>query len=367
MRCYKNDGMGNFSLDVEATPHVSGNFSCIVPCDFDEDGDLDLFIGARSVPSHYGLVPSSFLLLNNGNGTWSNVTTEEFGRLGMVTGAVTSDVDKDGDKDLIVVGDWMPVTIFENTPGALTKKGIIKDSFGWWSSIVVKDLDGDGNDDFILGNWGLNSKLRASTEKPLKLYIKDFDRNGSADKILEWYPSADSMAFPFISKDDITKYIPQLQQKIPSYAEYGKMTYQQLFDESQRQGALELRTTTLASAILWRDEAGFRLEALPHEAQVAPVYSIVAEDLDRDGIVDILLFGNEYGLKPELGRLDANRGVFLKGDGNKKYHALTAGESGLFITGQVRDSRLIDGADGERKLIISRNNEEALLFFIQKP
>jgi len=366
MRAYKNDGKGSYSLDVESTPHVTGNLSCIVPCDFDEDGDEDLFLGARSVPSHYGLIPSSFLLLNNGNGTWSNVTTEEFGKLGMVTGAVASDVDKDGDQDLIVVGDWMPVTIFENTPGALTRKGIIKDSFGWWSSIIAQDLDGDGNEDFILGNWGLNSKMRASTEKPLKMYVKDFDRNGSVDKILEWYPSADQVAYPFISKDDITKYIPQLQQKIPNYAAYGKMTYEQLFDESQRQGALELRTTTLESAILWREDTGFRLEALPREAQVAPVYSILSEDLDRDGIMDILLFGNDFGLKPELGRMDANRGVFLKGDGNKKYHALTANQSGLFITGQVRDSRLIDGANGDKKLIITRNNEAALLFQLQK-
>jgi enediyne biosynthesis protein E4 len=365
MRAYKNDGKGNFSLDVESTPHVSGNLSCIVPCDFDADGDEDLFIGARSVPSHYGLVPSSFLLLNNGNSTWSNVTTEEFGRLGMVTGAVTSDVDKDGDQDLIVVGDWMPITIFENTPGALTKKGIIKNSFGWWSSIIAKDLDGDGNEEFILGNWGLNSKMRATAEKPLKLYLKDFDRNGSVDKILEWYPSGDTVAYPFISKDDITKFIPQLQQKIAKYADYGNMTYAQLFDESQRQGALELRTTTLESSILWRDDSGFRLEALPFEAQVAPVYSILSEDMDGDGIMDILLFGNHYGLKPEMGRMDANRGVFLKGDGNKKFHALTASESGMFITGQVRDSRLIEGANGEKRLIISRNNEAALLFQLQ--
>ncbi|MDZ7606989.1 MAG: VCBS repeat-containing protein [Cyclobacteriaceae bacterium] len=362
MRSFKNDGKGSFSPDVESTPHVSGNLSCIVPSDFDADGDMDLFLGARSVPSHYGLVPSSFLLLNNGNGTWSNVTTEEFGRLGMVTAAVTSDVDKDGDLDLVVVGDWMPVTIFENTPGALTKKGIIKDSFGWWSSIIVKDLDGDGNDDFVLGNWGLNSKMRATAENPLKLYMKDFDRNGSVDKILEWYPSADQIAYPFISKDDLTKNIPQLHQKIAKYADYGKMTYAQLFDDSQRQGALELRTTTLESAILWRDDSGFRLEALPLEAQAAPVYSILSEDMDGDGIMDILLFGNHYGLKPEMGRLDANRGVFLKGEGNKKFHALTASESGLFITGQVRDSRLIEGADGKRNLIVSRNNESALLF-----
>ena len=357
MRCYTNDGKGNFSINVESTPHVSGNLSCIVPCDFDSDGDLDLFLGARSVPTHYGLVPSSYLLLNNGNGTWSNVTTEEFGRLGMVTGAVTSDFDNDGDKDLIVVGDWMPVTIFESTPGALTKKGIIKDSFGWWSSITATDLDGDGDEDFVLGNWGLNSKLKASVARPLKLYVKDFDHNGSVDKILEWYPSADTIAYPLISKDDITKNIPQLDQKIRSYADYGKMTYRQLFDEKQREGALEFKANYLESAILWRDETGFRLEALPREAQVSPVYSIVTDDIDKDGIVDILLFGNLYGLKPEIGRMDANVGVFLKGESKGKYTTLSTTESGLFVTGQVRDSRIISDSGGNKVLIISRNND----------
>jgi enediyne biosynthesis protein E4 len=244
MRLYENDGKGNFSLNIQATPQVGGNLSCIVPTDIDGDGDIDLFIGARSVPGHYGLVPSSFVLLNAGNGFWMNITTEEFGKLGMVTGAVWSDIDHDGDPDLIVVGDWMPVTVFENTPGVLKKKIEIDNSHGWWSAIVSKDLDNDGDEDFILGNWGLNSKFKASQEKPLKLHVKDFDRNGKVEQILEWYPEADDVAYPFVSKDELVKFLPQTAQSIKSYKDFGSLTYQQLFTEEQRRGALQLTTTT---------------------------------------------------------------------------------------------------------------------------
>ncbi len=362
MRLYENDGHGNFSLNIQSTPHVSGNLSCIAPCDFDKDGDMDLFIGARSVPGHYGLVPSSFLLQNNGDGIWVNLTTEEFGRLGMVTAAVWTDFDKDDDPDLMVVGDWMPVTLFENTPGSLKKKGVIKDSFGWWSSLEVKDMDNDGDDDYILGNWGLNSKFKASADQPLKLYIKDFDRDGKIEQILEWYPPGETQPFPFATKEELTAQLPQLGRKIGKYADYAKSTYTDLFDEGQRKGAGELKATFLESAILYKDSAGFRLEALPIEAQYAPVFSIVADDLDGDGINDLLLFGNFYGLKPEIGRLDANIGLLLKGLSNGGFESIKSNRSGLYIEGAVRDAVLVDGSKHDKKLIIGRNNLSALSY-----
>ena len=362
MRMYENDGKGNFSLNIQATPQVGGNLSCIVPTDIDGDGDMDLFIGARSVPGHYGLVPSSFLLLNGGNGFWMNITTEEFGKLGMVTGAVWSDIDQDGDPDLIVVGDWMPVTVFENTPGALKKIYEIENSHGWWSAIVAKDLDNDGDDDFILGNWGLNSKFQASIEKPLKLHVKDFDRNGKVEQILEWYPEADDVAYPFVSKDELVKFLPQTAQSIKSYKDFGSLTYQKLFTEEQRRGALQLTATTLESAILWNEGGNLRLEALPGEAQVSPVFSIVSEDVNGDGIMDILLFGNIYGLKPEAGRLDANKGVLLLGDESGKFKYLSNKYSGLYVPGEVRDAKVIKDAKGGTKIIIGRNDDAALIY-----
>jgi len=362
MRLYDNDGKGNFTINIASTPSVIGNFSCIEPCDFDQDGDMDLFIGARVVPGHYGLVPSSFLLLNNGDGRWVNVTTEEIGKLGMVTDAEWSDYDKDGDPDLIVVGDWMPITLFENSPGALKRKGVIRDSYGWWSAVEAKDLDNDGDDDYVFGNWGLNSKFRASAEQPLKLYVKDFDRNGKIDQILEWYPKADKIAYPFVSKNELVNHIPQLANVIETYKNYGTSTYEQLFTEEQREGAVELQCTYLKSAILWRDEEGFRLEALDLQVQVSPVYAIVAEDIDHDDIIDLLLFGNHYGLRPDIGRLDANRGVVLKGRPEGEFEFIPSAESGLFVTGQVRDAAFITGPNGIRQLIIGRNNLPAQIF-----
>jgi len=366
MRYYENDGEGNFNINIQQTPQVAGNFSCIEPSDFDRDGDIDLFIGGRSVPGHYGLVPSSFLLQNNGDGTWANITTEEIGRLGMVTAAKWSDVDNDNDIDLLVVGDWMPITIFENIQGALKKKGIVPDSYGWWSALEVKDLDKDGDDDYILGNWGLNSKFKASVDRPLKLYVKDFDRNGQVEQILEWFPLEEETAFPFASKADMIAQIPHLARKIQKYAEYGKATYEDLFEPEQRQGALELKSTYLQSAILWNDDKGFRLEALPNEAQVSPVFSIVADDLDSDGIIDLILFGNFYGIKPEIGRLDGNRAVLLKGMGKSKYECIPSFQSGLYIQGEVRDALIINDSRGGKRLIVARNNQSVITYTLNK-
>lgn len=361
MRLYNNDGLGNFKLDIQSTPQIRGNFSCIEPCDLDKDGDMDLFIGSRVIPGHYGLVPSSFLLLNNGDGSWQNITTEEFGRLGMVTDAVWSDVDHDDDPDLIVVGDWMPITVFDNQPGVMKRKGIVPDSFGWWSAIEANDLDGDGDDDFILGNWGLNSKFKASVEKPLRMYVKDFDRNGQVEQLLEWYPPSEQHAFPFATKEDLIAQIPHLDWKIEKYADYGKSTYVDLFDDEQRQGALELIANNLQSAILWKDDKTFNLQALPQEAQVAPVISIVAEDIDNDGLTDIMLFGNFYGLKPEGGRLDANRGIVLKGLADRTFEALPPTQHGLKIHGEVRDAVILPYRK-RANLVVARNNLPALIF-----
>ncbi len=366
MRLYENNGDGDFAINIQSTPSIIGNLSCIEPCDFDQDGDIDLFIGARSVPGHYGLVPSSFLLQNNGNGKWIDLTTEEFGKLGMVTAAKWSDMDNDNDPDLIVVGDWMPITVFENTLGLLKKKGVVKDSYGWWSAMEVKDLDNDGDDDYILGNWGLNSKFKASVDRPLKLYVKDFDRNGKTEQILEWFPPGDDKAYPFATKMDIIAQIPHLDNKIKKYADYGRTTYEELFDPEQRQGAIELKSTYLKSAILWNDDNVFRLEALPNEAQVSPIFSIVTDDLDSDGIIDLLLFGNFYGIKPEIGRLDANRGVLLKGMPGGKYSSISSFQSGLKIEGEVRDALIINDFHGDRLLIVARNNLNAVSFLLNE-
>lgn len=356
MRLFDNDGHGNFTINIKNTPHVTGNFSCIVPADIDRDGDLDLFIGARSIPGHYGPAPKSFLLQNNGDGRWVNLTNRDIGTLGMVTAATWSDIDHDGDPDLIVVGDWMPIIILENTPGAMKRKGYIPNSYGWWSSMIKRDLDGDGDDDFVLGNWGTNSKFQASPQEPLRMFVKDFDRNGTIEQILLWYPPGEKKAYPFATKDDLVKQLPFLKNKISKYADYGHMTYEDLFDETQRKGAVELMADCLTSAILWQDSTGFRLQTLPAAAQVSPVFSIVADDFNHDEKIDLLLLGNYYGLKPEGGRLDANRGVMLQGMEHGQFSAISNDVSGVYITGQVRDAAYMPLANGKKVLLVGRNN-----------
>lgn len=355
LRYYSNDGTGNFTIDPLNTPQVGGNVSTIAPADLNGDGYTDLFIGCSVVPGHYGPIPSSFLLLNRGNGTWSNMTTQEIGQLGMVTDAVWTDVDNDRDLDLVVVGDWMPVTVFTNTGENLEKK-VIENTQGWWSAIEAADLDGDGDQDFVVGNWGLNTKFEASPEKPLKLYSKDFDNNGKTESFLEWYPPRAAESYPFATKMEATSQLPHLKKKVLKYEDYAGSTVGELFTDAERAGMQTLEANYLSSAIVWNEGSRFRVEALPAEAQVAPVYSIVAEDLDADNCVDLLLMGNLYGLKPEVGRLDANRGVLLKGFGNGTFKPLSSQASGFWIPGQVRDAVVLPLSEGQKRIVLARNN-----------
>jgi hypothetical protein len=364
LRFYENDGAGNFTFNVEKTPAVQGNLSVIAPADVNMDGAVDLFVGGRIVPASYGLVPASYLLMNRGDGTWEDLTTREIGQLGMVTAAHWSDVDGDTDPDLVVVGEWMPITIFENNPEGLKKK-TVGETNGWWSALAAADLDYDGDEDFVLGNWGTNSKFSASTEKPLRLYVNDYDRNGKIESILEWFPPGSEKAYPFVTRGEMTSQMPSLKKVALKHAEYAKSTIQELFPPQVLDKSLVLKATHLESAILWNEGGKFSLQALPDEAQVSPVFSIIAEDMDHDNCVDLLLMGNLYALKPELGRLDANRGVFLKGLDDRKYEAIPSAASGLWLEGQVRDAEVME-INGKPHVFVARNRERLKVYELEE-
>lgn len=363
LRFYENKGSGEFQGNWDKAPKATGNFSCIKNSDMDGDGDQDLFIGARAIPGNYGLKPRSYVFRNEGNGQWTDITTREIGELGMITDAVWSDTDKDGDMDLWVSGEWLPITYFENTKGQLQKKILpgLESSQGWWSAIEAADLDGDGDEDYILGNWGLNSKFKASVEKPLTLYVKDFDNNGKSDFIFNWYPPLDEEAYPFASKMDLMAQLPHLKKHNLMYKEYAQKTYESLLTGEERQNAISLKAVNLASSIVWNDGGAVRIEALPLAAQVAPVFGILAEDLDLDGAMDLWLGGNFHGLKPEFGRLDSSRGTFLKGDGSGTFSALSHEKTGLGIGGQIRDVISLEMND-MRYLFMARNNLPLVCF-----
>jgi len=359
-RYYENDGMGNFVVKDNVLPQVVGNLGCVEAADVDQDGDIDLFLGGRIIPGNYGLPPRSFLLLND-NGKFIENTPPDLAGVGMVTDATWTDIDADGDQDLIVVGDWMDITIFINELGALSKPTPIPASNGWWSRIEPSDLDQDGDIDFVLGNWGVNSKFKASVSKPLTMYVNDFDGNGKSEFIVNWYPPLDNRAYPFATKPDLTQQLPGLKKSILTYEAYASQTYESLFATDIRQMSVPYEVNYLKSAILWNDNGVYNLAALPIEAQIAPVFGIAVDDFDQDGFTDIWLGGNFYGLKPQVGRHDASRGVLLKGTGGRVFEYVPPQQVGIQLTGEVRDAVVIHTDEG-KVLLVARNNDKMLAF-----
>ncbi len=363
LRVYTNDGNGQFTKSRNSLPEIIGNISCIKQTDIDGDGDIDLFVGSRLVPGNYGIPPNHFLLINE-DGIFRDQTPEALAAIGMVTDASWNDIDKDGDDDLLVVGDWMAVQVFTNNQGELSLSSTIKDSEGWWNCIEAADLDQDGDMDFVLGNTGTNSKFKTSPEKPISLYVNDFDLNGKSEFILNWFAPGDNKAYPFHTKSEITNQIPQLKKQILKYEEYASQTYESLFSESKRQQSIPYQITTLKSSVLWNEGGKLRLEALPSPAQISPVYAIAIHDYNDDGTLDIWLGGNLYGIKPQVGRHNASRGVMLLGNKDKSFTAITSAQSGIHITGEVRDAKIIRSAN-QNTLLIARNNDTVLCYTLE--
>jgi len=364
-RLYFNDGMGNFSRSRSAiATNVSLNASCLKPFDFDGDGDIDVFIGARDVPGIYGATPKSYLLVNDGKGHFADETDRlapQLRNVGMVTDASCADVDKDGKEDLIVVGEWMPITVFKNEGKKLKKLLEISKSSGWWNCIQSADLDGDGDMDFVIGNLGLNSLFKADSIHPAQLYINDFNNDGETESVLTYYKS-DGMSYPMLLKNDMAMQIPSLNKKFLMHADYAGKTIDEIFTKKQIRSAIKKEATCFQTSILINEgQNKFQLQSLPIEAQFSPVYGILIKDLDDDRKLDIFLAGNFYSVPPQVGRYDANYGCMLKGDGLKKFAYVSPFKSGLLIKGEVRDIMTIQ-TKKENYIIIARNNDSLQIF-----
>jgi hypothetical protein len=361
LRFYKNDGEGNYTDITSIAPPAGGNLSCIEAADIDNDGDEDLFIGGRSVPGNYGLIPTSFLILNEGEGNWANVTFQEIGELGMVTDAKWSDVDRDGDLDLIAVGEWMPITIFKNENGKLRKDQEIPNSTGWWQTIKIVDLDKDGHDDYVLGNWGENTFFQASQKYPLKMHVNDFDKNGKTEFIIESYDHVLKKYMPIASRANMLRQLPGVKKKAFGYAEYAGMSYDELFSPNTKKSAKHYTAETLKSSILRNTTEGLILAPLPREAQRGPVLCLLDQDFNSDGFVDLLLLGNLDGTKPEYGSQMGNTGTLLLGNSKSEFHP-SPNITGIQSSAEARSIIELKNTTQPSMILLGSNNDELSIY-----
>lgn len=370
-RLYLNDGRGNFRKATGHLPAIYASGSRVAPHDFDYDGDTDLFVGGRVVPWRYGLDPPSALLENDGQGHFSDATRRlapELERTGMVTDALWQDVDGDGRADLVVVGEWMPITVFRNTAsGEFARMDIpgVEMSHGWWNRIVAGDFTGDGRTDFVVGNLGLNTGLWATENEPTTMYVKDFDRNGVLEQIVSRY--SNGVSYPLALRDDLIRSMPFLKTRYPTYEAYSGQTVTDIFAPEQLADAVLRQAYTFATSLVKNNGDGsFTLVPLPMEAQIAPVYGILAGDFDEDEDQDLLLAGNFSNVKPEIGRMTASYGLFLCGDGKGTFVPVPTRESGFMVPGQARDIQRVRTNRGEL-YVVTRNDDRPLVFRSAQP
>ena len=367
-RLFKNDGKGNFELDDKAFPANNSNISVACNYDFDNDGDQDLFVGGRSIPFEYGLTPSSYLFVNDGNGHFTDVAKEknqDIFNIGMVTDAKWADISGDEKKELIIAGEWMSPKIFTYQKDRFVEIKTNMDSlYGWWQSLAIEDFDGDGKNDIILGNVGDNFYLRPDKNNPVKLWINDFDKNGVIDKILTYTIGGKDK--PVFLKRDMEEAMPFLKKKNLKHADYAMKSVQDLMPAEELAKASVKQFTYSSTCIAFnKGNMQFAIRKLPVPVQLSSVNAIHCEDINNDGHTDIILGGNEFTFKPQLERLDANSGTILLNDGKGNFKSIESSETGLDLRGQLRDIKEIH-AGGKEYLLFLQNDEYPVLFRLNK-
>ncbi len=338
--------------------------------DVDGDGDQDVFVGSRIRPGLYGVPADSYLLLNDGQGNFTDTQDESLKEIGMVTDAVWADLDGDNKAELIVVGEWMAPKAFTFSGGKLVPfalgflagpqvqgqlEGAKMDLHGWYNAIITADLNGDGKPDLLLGNHGLNSRFRASPEAPVIMHVNDFDQNGKAEQIISTYENGKAYPMPLLH--DLVKQMPGLRKRYLKYSSFGDQTMEDIFSKEVLDRSVVQRATEMRSlALINKGNGDFAVRYLPMRAQEFPVYALIADDFDDDGDMDVLLGGNFYYAKPEVGRYDAGRGLVLLNDGEGNMTALSAEESGVDVAGEIRQIVRI----GKGSYLLGRNNDASV-------
>ncbi|MDA0345070.1 MAG: VCBS repeat-containing protein [Proteobacteria bacterium] len=357
-RLYINDGVGNFKKSKRALPNIKESTQCVKSADIDKDGDLDLFVGNRLIPGKYTFPASSYLLINE-NGIFKKADKDIAAGLqdiGMVTDSVFTDINNDGNTDLLVVGEWMEIKLFINIDGKFLDRSLeygLKDSRGIWWSITAGDLDGDGDDDYVLGNLGKNNKFKATEEHPFKVYANDFDDNGTNDVVLAKFYKDDYV--PVRGRECTSQQMPYVAEKFGDYHSFASSKLLDILPEDKIEQSVKYEIKGFESIILMNENNKLIKQKLPNAAQVSPIKSSIIKDVNNDGISDIIIVGNHYGVEVETTRYDAGYGNVLLGTVEGKYKAIPAKQSGFYVPFDSRSISEIT-VKGTKKLIIANNN-----------
>ncbi|RYF68613.1 MAG: VCBS repeat-containing protein, partial [Cytophagaceae bacterium] len=367
-------------LATGTLPANTTSKSCVKAADFDRDGDLDLFIGGRVIPDQYPKATSSLLLRNDskpGQPRFTDVTAQvapALNNIGLVCDALWTDPDNDGDVDLMLAGEFMPLTLLTNDGGKLTNQGTdrgLAKSVGWWNSLVAGDFDRDGDIDYIAGNLGLNARMRATNEEPVRMYAGDFDNNGFYDAIPTIFiPDADGrrQEYTFHGREDLIKQMIVMRRRFPYYKDFAGATIDKLLTPEERQNATVLEANYLQSAYVENKGDGtFAIRALPVQAQLAPIFGMVAEDVDRDGNLDVVLVGNDFSGEVLSGRYDALNGLWLRGNGKGNFTAQSIATSGFYVPGNGKALAQLTDNKGAELLVATQNRGRLCIFRNSKP
>ena len=364
-RLYLNNGKGIFTKSKNTIPTTNNNVAVIAPYDFDNDGDVDVFIGSRSVPGVYGIDPKHLLLENNGKGEFTNIIDKaafKLNQMGMITDAVWEDIDNDNKKDLIVVGDWSSPKIFKNTGRRLAEfKSNLNQYQGFWNTVSCIDLNNDGKKDLVLGNKGTNTSYKCSKSNPMKLFVNDFDDNGTIEQITTQTINGKDMPLPL--KKELASQIPSIKKKNLSFAAYAKKSFQEIFKPEVVENSIKKIANIQESVIAINKGNGqFEIQVLPSAVQFSCVNTICTADVNKDGILDIILGGNQYEFKPQFSRLDANYGSVLIGNKKGKYTWMPYSESGFFLKGEVKHLKIIKNKNNSLSIIAVINENKPKIF-----
>jgi hypothetical protein len=360
-RLYLND-RGKFSRPKGLLPTKASAGTVVLPLDFDKDGDLDLFVPGRVIPGEYPTSPRSRLLVNDGKGKFEDGTNRIaplFNALGMITDASWIDLDGDRNEELVVVGEWCPVRVFKFAQTQcieITKQFFTVPYNGWWNRMRFEDLDRDGDQDLVVGNWGMNSQFKPEPGNPITLYYGDFDGNGFIDPLM-FYP-IQGKSYPMASRDEITDQMVSLRQRFPTYDAYADAQLEQILDSAQISTAKKLSADLLHTVWFENTPKGMIMHRLPVQADYSPIHAIWTDDFDHDGNMDIFLGGNIEHTRIKIGKVDANYGILLKGNGKGDFEYVNQQKAGLNIKGCIRDIIETKGVGSKKTLMIGINGAE---------